>query len=87
MTETQPTTQALSAIRDSLNGTTPLGSMSWWIQGEVLASVANYWMLNAADPNVTAICQSTIMAGGVSPSPGWRCMARARLKARSTSRI
>jgi hypothetical protein len=60
MTETQPTTQALSAIRDSLNGTTPLGSMSWWIQGEVLASVANYWMLNAADPNVTAICQSIV---------------------------
>lgn len=60
MADLQPDLQALGAIRDSLDASNPLAGMSWWIEAEVLASVADYWMLNASDTNVTVVCQQIV---------------------------
>lgn len=60
MTETQSDFQALQYILTSLSASKPPDSMAWWIQAEVLASVADYWMLNPNDPSVTSICQQIV---------------------------
>src|SRR5262245_32444101 len=57
----RPFQAALEYTLDQLDAKKPDASMRWWIQGEVLASVADFWATVSADsPNSTDLCRRIV---------------------------